>query len=94
MKRRTFLKSFIGVCISPGLEKFATPIRVIKKVPEAIYTAKTICYDARMALGIWFSEQLDRDIINALNEAKDTKTTVLANIMFAAQKQQSPMRMC
>lgn len=70
MKRRTFLKSFIGVCLSPNLLKDGRSVifkKTIKNVPEAIYTAKTVIYDARMVLGEWLSEIIERDMIEALS---------------------------
>lgn len=59
MKRRTFLKSVVAAMVMPGLPE-------LKPVPKAIYTAKTVIYDARMALGVWFAEKLEEDMINAL----------------------------
>ena len=70
MKRRTFLKSVIAVCAVPSLlevEQVIIPKKVIQAVPEAIYTAKTIMYDARMALGDWMIRIIEEDMVNALS---------------------------
>jgi len=60
MLRRTFLKTVIAMVAIPGLPS-------LQAKPEAIFTAKTTAYDARIALGEWFADTLEKDLIRALS---------------------------